>query len=1036
MDACGEDGACSVSQLGGCWPPGHWDQAYIGTVTLFSEDPPMWCTTPLALVVDHTAAISIQGGATCDIWHEGGPTTVPLTLSGFVEGAEAWGTSALAGVEGFGWSGEFFETEPATLVGTIAGTVPAAALPAQWASTGDWMLDMTFTVARIDCASDPFPCDDYLDCTADTCDDQTGCGHEPEDAPCDDDDACTVDTCDLLTGCLHESLGCDDDDACTVDTCDPDAGCVHETDDALCNDGDACTEDECDPTDGCQHAAMAPEACDDGDLCTLDTCLPATGCSHIPVTCAQPEDACLAAECDPTTGCVVIDVSATCDDGDACTEDACSPIIGCWSVPSVLESCDDGDPCTLDGCHPFVGCTWEPIGCEDSDLCTLDWCDAGKCLHADSSADCDDGDACTLDGCDPETGCYSSPVECPDDGDPCTTEYCDPTMGCSATPTLCDDGDACTVDGCDPETGCAHGGLLCGDGDPCTVDACDSATGCTHASIPGCAGCAEDAACADDDPCSSDLCMADGGCVSIPVEIACDDEIPCTADDCDPEFGCTHQLIHSDCDDEDACTADYCDPLQGCVHADIEPQCDDGDPCTADACDPQSGCVHTPGAATTCDDGLPCTLLDLCQSDGCASLTLPDGFSCPVSTTATCSSGRCCPGITVWQGTGCGFVDAGVVFVTSEAWDGALGGPATADALCDGLAGSAGLVGSYRAWLSTSVEGAPQRVDDQPYRRPDGVLVADGLGSLATTGPAAPIGQSESGVELDTTVWTGTGAGGVPGPTCSDWLAVEAEGMVGVSAALSEPWTASGAVPCDTVHHLYCFQRACSQQGYDLASDPSHCGSCDSQCGPDQVCLGGTCTDVAPCGEAGVTCPGATECLDGACGFPGGALAFVTSTTHDGDLGGLAGADAICQTTAEEANLGGSWVAWLSDTGADAIDRAADHPYHRVDGALLAESVLDLAWSLPDLHGLHASLSLDEQGAPVGEGELAWTGTRAWMGLGPLDPGGRAAEAHCSDWHSATKTGLAGAPDAEGAAWTQAGDQDCGTALRLYCLQQ
>src|SRR5262249_42934796 len=39
---------------------------------------------------------------------------------------------------------------------------------------------------------------------------------------------------------------------------------------------------------------------------------------------------------------------------------------------------------------------------------------------------------------------------------------------------------------------------------------------------------------------------------------------------------------------------------------------------------------------------------------------------------------------------------------------------------------------------------------------------------------------------------------------------------------------------------------------------------------------------------------------------------FVTSTTHDGNLGGLDGADAICASLAANAGLSGTYKAWLS----------------------------------------------------------------------------------------------------------------------------
>ena len=44
----------------------------------------------------------------------------------------------------------------------------------------------------------------------------------------------------------------------------------------------------------------------------------------------------------------------------------------------------------------------------------------------------------------------------------------------------------------------------------------------------------------------------------------------------------------------------------------------------------------------------------------------------------------------------------------------------------------------------------------------------------------------------------------------------------------------------------------------------------------------------------------------------GSGLVFVTSTTHNGNLGGVAGADAICNARAAAAGLPGSYLAWIS----------------------------------------------------------------------------------------------------------------------------
>ena len=51
---------------------------------------------------------------------------------------------------------------------------------------------------------------------------------------------------------------------------------------------------------------------------------------------------------------------------------------------------------------------------------------------------------------------------------------------------------------------------------------------------------------------------------------------------------------------------------------------------------------------------------------------------------------------------------------------------------------------------------------------------------------------------------------------------------------------------------------------------------------------------------------------------------FVTSIGYDGNLGGLAGADAKCMTRAAAGNLSGTYKAWLSSSTVNAKDRITD----------------------------------------------------------------------------------------------------------------
>lgn len=71
---------------------------------------------------------------------------------------------------------------------------------------------------------------------------------------------------------------------------------------------------------------------------------------------------------------------------------------------------------------------------------------------------------------------------------------------------------------------------------------------------------------------------------------------------------------------------------------------------------------------------------------------------------------------------------------------------------------------------------------------------------------------------------------------------------------------------------------------------------------------------------------------------------FVTSTTQDGNLGGLEGADEICDELGTAAGAGDrTWRAYLSaENGGDPIharDRIGDGPWYNAMGVLLAEDV-------------------------------------------------------------------------------------------------
>jgi hypothetical protein len=165
-----------------------------------------------------------------------------------------------------------------------------------------------------------------------------------------------------------------------------------------------------------------------------------------------------------------------------------------------------------------------------------------------------------------------------------------------------------------------------------------------------------------------------------------------------------------------------------------------------------------------------------------------------------------------------------------------------------------------------------------------------------------------------------------------------------------------------------------------------------------------------------------------------GRTAFVTSARYTGDLGGLDGADEICNDHAAAAGLPGSYRAWLSDSTGSPSTRftpSAD-PYRRVDGTPIAESWTDLTDG-----DLLTSLSMDEYGDLVvddGSNDWAWTAT-AFDGTGPVG-------STCGQWDTAdgSSQGRKGDLHSRASNWSSnsnPGSFNCLTqTAHLYCFQQ
>ncbi len=101
-------------------------------------------------------------------------------------------------------------------------------------------------------------------------------------------------------------------------------------------------------------------------------------------------------------------------------------------------------------------------------------------------------------------------------------------------------------------------------------------------------------------------------------------------------------------------------------------------------------------------------------------------------------------------------------------------------------------------------------------------------------------------------------------------------------------------------------------------------------------------------------------------------IIFATSTTHNGTLGGLAGADSICMSLAGAANLPGTYVAYLSTATINAPTRVgAATGWVRVDGKPVMNAITQLAGGTM----FNPPSVMDNGVAVVPSSNMVWTGT-------------------------------------------------------------
>jgi hypothetical protein len=212
-------------------------------------------------------------------------------------------------------------------------------------------------------------------------------------------------------------------------------------------------------------------------------------------------------------------------------------------------------------------------------------------------------------------------------------------------------------------------------------------------------------------------------------------------------------------------------------------------------------------------------------------------------------------------------------------------------------------------------------------------------------------------------------------------------------------------------------------------SDDSTAGGDGGQGGG--AASGGMGGDAAAGGDGGGGAQGG-QGGEGGEGGGGGATGmnrvFVTSTKHDGMLGGLVGGDAFCQELADGEGLGGTWMAWLGDgtDGPATRFNQSTTPYRLVSGETVAQDWADLIDGT-----IEVPLNHDETGEelPSSDDMIVFTAV--------FHTGGNPTPVNCMGWTDASDnlvpTGLATATDT---GWTVTAPHLCSETHHFYCFEQ
>lgn len=171
-----------------------------------------------------------------------------------------------------------------------------------------------------------------------------------------------------------------------------------------------------------------------------------------------------------------------------------------------------------------------------------------------------------------------------------------------------------------------------------------------------------------------------------------------------------------------------------------------------------------------------------------------------------------------------------LIFVTSTAHAGALGGLLGGDAICQARAVAVSLPGTYKVWLADATQSPATRMTRHagPYQLVTGAVVAQGWNDLVDGTLSTPIDRTETGAKLGGVgcspsgsichficeggeIWSNVTAAGNRRNVvdCGSWTLNSTTGTAGNTGETGAAWTEGrcSSIICSAALPLFCVQQ-------------------------------------------------------------------------------------------------------------------------------------------------------------------------------------------------------------------------------------